>query len=331
MDVDGMDDITKAAAKCRIATPHDAVTNSECVYTFHSPYTTEKGIIVNLSTFVGTVDDLAFTAAADDASDKVALFLRICKKRVQKEKAVDQNDNDMEITAVKLGMGVEGGFQSEQDKYETVSSYSIVAGSNAGGDGKLHVLAELPYDDGSKNSFPMIVSQSADAIICHAGLAVRQDLTAWELDDEPKPISKYLVSLPFVDNGVKISQNPSDWKVSKYQLFHWVTIHISMSHLCPLGCQCELSGDKENLWLNLSDGFIGGGRKNWDGSGGSNGALNHFMETGEKYPLVVKLGTITEDLTTADCYSYAKDEDCPVQIPCLKELLEKRGIFIAGM
>ena len=65
MDMDGMDDIiTKAAAKCRIATPHDVVTNSECVYTFHSPYTTEKGIIVNLSTFVGTVDDLAFTAAA---------------------------------------------------------------------------------------------------------------------------------------------------------------------------------------------------------------------------------------------------------------------------
>ena len=53
-----------------------------------------------------------------------------------------------------------------------------------------------------------------------------------------------------------------------------------------LGCQCEFSGDKENLWLNLSDGSIGGGRKNWDGSGGSNGALNHFMETGEKYPLV---------------------------------------------
>jgi ubiquitin carboxyl-terminal hydrolase 5/13 len=55
------------------------------------------------------------------------------------------------------------------------------------------------------------------------------------------------------------------------------------------------------------------------------------METGEKYPLVVKLGTITEDLSTADCYSYAKDEDCPVQIPNLKELLEKRGIIITGM
>lgn len=71
--------------------------------------------------------------------------------------------------------------------------------------------------------------------------------------------------------------------------------------------KCEKTGEKtDHLWLNLSDGFIGGGRKNWDGSGGTNGALDHFIETGEKYPLVVKLGTITEDITTADCYSYAK-------------------------
>ncbi len=213
----GMDKIVEAATKCRIATPHDAVSNSECVYTFHSPYTTERGIVVNLTSFVGTVDDLAFTASDDVSSsspDDTALFVRICKKRVQKKKGVDQNDDMMETTtAVKLGMGVEGGFQSHQDKYETVSTYSIIVGNNANGDGKLHVLAELPYDDESKNSFPVIVFQSANAIISHAGLAVRQDLTAWELEEEPKLVSKYWQSLPFVDNGVQISKNPSDWKV----------------------------------------------------------------------------------------------------------------------
>ena len=95
--------------------------------------------------------------------------------------------------------------------------------------------------------------------------------------------------------------------------------------------QCEKSGDTENLWLNLSTGYIGGGRKNWDGSGGSNGALDHYHDTGDKYPLAVKLGTITEDVDIADCYSYAKDEDGPVKIPNLAELLEKRGIKISGM
>ena len=62
--------------------------------------------------------------------------------------------------------------------------------------------------------------------------------------------------------------------------------------------------------------------------------MDHFKETGEKYPLVVKLGTITADSSgkvTADCYSYAKDEDGPVLIPNLKELLAKRGIQVAGL
>jgi Zn-finger in ubiquitin-hydrolases and other protein len=51
-----------------------------------------------------------------------------------------------------------------------------------------------------------------------------------------------------------------------------------------------LSGETENLWLNLSTGYIGGGRKNWDGTGGSGAALQHFKDTGSLYPLCVKLG-----------------------------------------
>ena len=58
-----------------------------------------------------------------------------------------------------------------------------------------------------------------------------------------------------------------------------------MSHTCinifyfssdPKQWRDEESGSSENLWLNLSTGYIGGGRKMWDGSGGSGSALNHF-------------------------------------------------------
>merc|ERR1711968_213887 len=83
----------------------------------------------------------------------------------------------------------------------------------------------------------------------------------------------------------------------------------------------------ENLWLNLSDGHIGSGRSQWDGSGGKNGALNHFKEEqakGNFYPLVVKLGTITA--AGADVYSYAPDEDDLVVDPLLSEHLARRGI-----
>jgi ubiquitin carboxyl-terminal hydrolase 5/13 len=65
------------------------------------------------------------------------------------------------------------------------------------------------------------------------------------------------------------------------------------------------------------------------GSGGTNGALDHFQETGQIYPLVVKLGTITTE--TADCYSYAPDEDGPVLVPNLRELLAKRGIQMQSL
>jgi ubiquitin carboxyl-terminal hydrolase 5/13 len=156
------------------------------------------------------------------------------------------------------------------------------------------------------SQLPDVVVQSAESIVHHVGLAVQQDLTTWQ-DDEEIPVSKYYANLPFVDNDIKISPDPKSWT-------------------------CGKTGATENLWLNLSDGFIGGGRKNWDGSGGSNGALDHYKETGQQYPLVVKLGTITTEGSTvhADCYSYASDEDGPVKVPNLAELLFKRGIQVAG-
>lgn len=69
-----------------------------------------------------------------------------------------------------------------------------------------------------------------------------------------------------LDNGIKVL--PSGWKCEK----------------------CDLS---ENLWLNLTDGAILCGRRNFDGSGGNNHAVEHYQTTG--YPLAVKLGTITPD------------------------------------
>ena len=39
--------------------------------------------------------------------------------------------------------------------------------------------------------------------------------------------------------------------------------------------------------MNLTDGSIHCGRRNFDGSGGNNHAVDHYEET--KYPLVTKL------------------------------------------
>lgn len=45
--------------------------------------------------------------------------------------------------------------------------------------------------------------------------------------------------------------------------------------------------------MNLTDGKVLCGRRYFNGSGGNNHALLHFQET--RYPLAVKLGTITPD------------------------------------
>lgn len=61
----------------------------------------------------------------------------------------------------------------------------------------------------------------------------------------------------------------------------------------PSGWKCEECEMTDNLWLNLTDGTILCGRKFWDGSGGNNHAVKHYEQV--KYPLAVKLGTITPD------------------------------------
>jgi ubiquitin carboxyl-terminal hydrolase 5/13 len=293
-----MEEIQALASKCRVATPSDTVVHSECAFTFYTPFSNEKGILVNLNTFAGTIPKLAFSSSSN-ASDAKDVFLRIVKERVENQK---EDGGEAKAAPTKLAIGVEGGFATDDDKYQVVAKHSIVVMEASG-----KILAELPYNESIKSTFPEAVTKSAESVIHHVGLAVQQDLTAWQ-DDEEIPVSKYYENLPFVDNGVSISPDPKQWK-------------------------CEKTGATENLWLNLSDGFIGGGRKNWDGTGGSNGALDHFQETGEQYPLVVKLGTITTEGSTvhADCFSYAKDEDGPVKIPNLTELLSKRGIQAAGM
>ena len=205
-----MDLISSLSVKCRLrtASSQDSVLNSECAYTFHSPYTSKKGIVVNLSSFIGTgeilfsplqdkrvfyttlkclfiyiyilrddlvlyfcfniifassicnisvVDEFAFASCSNEDSkivEKEGLFLRIVKKRLEKELKEDKTCNDDKEEAesdlsnkvTKLGVGVEGGFLSEGESFETKISYSIVALSQAK-DNDVVCGADIPFDD----------------------------------------------------------------------------------------------------------------------------------------------------------------------------------------
>ena len=90
------------------------------------------------------------------------------------------------------------------------------------------------------------------------------------------------------------------------------------------GWKCEECDLTCNLWLNLTDGRILCGRRNFDGSGGNNHAVDHFNKGGGG-PLAVKLGTITRD-GKGDVFSY--DEDDMVLDPYLEKHLKHFGIEI---
>ena len=68
--------------------------------------------------------------------------------------------------------------------------------------------------------------------------------------------------------------------------------------------------------------------QHWDGTGGNGSALRHYEQTGNKYPLAVKLGTITA--AGADVYSYAADADDMVLDPLLPQHLAHWGINMSS-
>jgi len=108
----------------------------------------------------------------------------------------------------------------------------------------------------------------------------------------------------------------------------------------PSEWRCMISDCEktENLWLNLSDGFIGCGRPmpHLPGGGGKGHALQHFKDTGNRFPLCVKLGTISgkggEDgaSVVGDVYSYNSSENDMVEDPFLASHLAHWGIDVKG-
>uniref|UniRef100_A0A8C5I8V8 Ubiquitin carboxyl-terminal hydrolase n=1 Tax=Gouania willdenowi TaxID=441366 RepID=A0A8C5I8V8_GOUWI len=146
---------------------------------------------------------------------------------------------------------------------------------------------------------PALVSESVtiacDAVLNASSAYKKQEPESWE---EEIQVSKHARSLRQLDNDVRIP--PNGWKCQK----------------------CEM---RENLWLNLTDGAVLCGKWFFDGSGGNGHALEHFRET--KYPLAVKLDTITPD--GADVYSFEEEE--AVLDPQVSEHLSHFGIDMLQM
>lgn len=190
----------------------------------------------------------------------------------------------------RLAIGVPGGFAWGSD-FETIREYSIC----------LCCDNVSRFFDLGDDCIHEMVKISVDAIVGHDSMGQQTSVEAWE---EQRKISKYAENLELLPCNRKIPMDPGMWK-------------------------CDETGATENLWLNLGTGHIGSGRPQWDGTGGNGAAMRHYEATGKKFPLVVKLGTITP--SGADVYSYASDEDDMVLDPWLGDHLSHWGINMMKM
>ncbi|KAM3589067.1 ubiquitin C-terminal hydrolase Ubp14 [Umbelopsis sp. WA50703] len=115
------------------------------------------------------------------------------------------------------------------------------------------------------------LSKVVEAVVNAQSSAQKSEVQAWEEE------------VTACEHTLCLEQQPSK-QLESQQLAH-----------CS---ECDL---RENLWLCLTCGNLGCGRRQYDGSGGNNHGLDHFENTG--HGVACKLGTITPE-GTADIYCY---------------------------
>ena len=108
------------------------------------------------------------------------------------------------------------------------------------------------------------------------------------IQEGSKVLEPQVKSLINTDSPFK-KQSLASWEVMVLPCEHSLTLEqIPLNKDLSQCTDCQLS---TNLWLCLSCGHLGCGRKYIDGTGGNNHGIDHFEKSG--HPLVVKLGTIT--------------------------------------
>lgn len=228
----------------------EKVYKDQCVYCFESPKF-QSGIYICLNTFLGFCLNHVKLYATRTGRN---VFLHYKQLLKPKQASGNKSGDPPKKKPTKLAIGVEGGFDLDDNKLEYEDIYTLVV---------LHQDKENSVIFLPNEQIPEQVQMSIAGIISTNSAAFSEQVASWS--GEKRIISKYAENLKQLDNGVKIP--PSGWKCEK----------------------CDLT---QNLWLNLTDGAILCGRKFYDGSGGNNHAVDYYKQTG--YPLCVKLGTITQ-------------------------------------
>ncbi|KAK7887041.1 hypothetical protein WMY93_026662 [Mugilogobius chulae] len=237
----------------RVPKSGDRVHKDECALSFASPES-EGGLFVCMNTFLGFGSQYV-ERHYKRTGQRAYLHITRTRKPKSEDDSSSAAGHPPKKKPTRLAIGIEGGFDVDQDQYEEDIKVVILPDRLEVTSDDLTTMPEVVRERVSRSMAGIMAADS----VSHA-LQVQQ----W--DGEVRQESKHAADLKQLDNGVKIP--PSGWR-------------------------CEVCDLQENIWMNLTDGKVLCGRRYFDGSGGNNHALLHFKETG--YPLAVKLGTITPD------------------------------------
>lgn len=216
-----------ALSKLRIPGGADRVFKSECAFSFDTPES-PGGLYTNLATLTSVGADFI---ALDRARSGATVYLHAQARRVAKPKA----DVAADAPKTRLAIGVEGGFSVDAPAFDVVTEHAIVVFTGPADD--VAAATRLAHPAATAE-LPSLVTAVADAVIAVRDTGISEAAAAtWE--DVPL-VSKYADGLVQADSGIKVSPSPAEWV-------------------------CADCDKRDNLWLNLGDGRIGCGRKNWDG------------------------------------------------------------------
>ena len=150
----------------------DIVYNDECIISFDSPFSL-TGIYVNLKTFLSYgLNSLKYDIdAASTSAATPTLYAWILKTKVPR--IPEHGATSLEENPTKMAIGIEGGFKTEDQKYEILTSVHVV--SMIGKEER--VTFEYP---GSNGELPTFVSDVVAAVASHVSSAVATTESTWE-------------------------------------------------------------------------------------------------------------------------------------------------------
>uniref|UniRef100_A0A672HH85 Ubiquitin carboxyl-terminal hydrolase n=1 Tax=Salarias fasciatus TaxID=181472 RepID=A0A672HH85_SALFA len=220
----------------RVPKPGDRVHKDECALSFSSPET-EGGLYVCMNTFLGFGSQYV---GRHHARSGQRAYLHITRTRKKEDDNNSGSGHPPKKKPTRLAIGIEGGFDVEQEQYEEDVKVVILPDRQ-----------EVTSDDLA--TMPDVVKERVSYVCIMAADSVSHTLQVQQWDGEVRQESRHAADLKQLDNGLKIP--PSGWR-------------------------CEVCDLQENLWMNLTDGKVLCGRRYFNGSGGNNHALLHFQETG---------------------------------------------------